>query len=131
MKKKIQDKVNDNSKKVNEEDVKKTLENEHRIKEKIKSVPSQFKKLIAQVKLFLELVKDYANGSYRELPWGTLSVVIASIAYFLAPVDIIPDILPMVGFSDDALFFTFAIKFIQEDLKHYCTWKGKELNDYF
>ena len=81
--------------------------------------------------LFLELVKDFAKGDYQEIPWGSLSVIIASLAYFLAPIDIIPDIFPAIGFFDDALFLTTAIKYVQEDLKHYCVWKGKDPEDYF
>lgn len=131
MKKRVKNILKDMSDDVSQEDLQEALRREHKIKTKLKSVPKQFKKLIAQIKLFFELLKDYASGEYRELPWGSISVIIASLAYFLAPIDIIPDLLPMIGFSDDALFFTFAIKFIQEDLKHYCTWKGRNPEDYF
>ena len=120
-----------NSQKSKPEDVEKTLENEQKINEKAKKVPRKFTKMINQLKLFMELLKDYSKGDYREIPWGTVSVIVAAIAYFVAPIDLLPDILPMVGFLDDALLFTTAIGFIQDDLKHYCVWKGKDPEQYF
>ena len=36
-------------------------------------------------------------------------VLLAAIAYFVAPIDAIPDILPIIGFADDAALVAAAI----------------------
>lgn len=131
MKEKLKSELHKRSQNTKRIDVDKTLKQEHKVKEKIKNVPAKFKKLIKQIKLFYELLKDYAKGNYTEIPWGTISVIVAALAYFLAPLDAIPDILPIVGFMDDAFLFMTAINFIQEDLKHYCIWKGWDPEEYF
>ncbi len=52
--------------------------------------------------------KDYA------LPKGEAASVLAALAYFANPADLIPDELPMIGFLDDAIM----IRLVQEDFRH-------------
>jgi uncharacterized membrane protein YkvA (DUF1232 family) len=52
--------------------------------------------------------KDYAA------PAPVHRAVLAALAYFSDPKDVIPDDVPMVGFLDDAIM----IRLVEEDLKH-------------
>jgi uncharacterized membrane protein YkvA (DUF1232 family) len=38
--------------------------------------------------------------------------LLGALAYFVLPIDAIPDILPVVGFADDAAVLTAAIKLV-------------------
>jgi len=40
------------------------------------------------------------------------ATLVAAIAYFVLPVDAIPDVLPVIGFADDATVLTTAIKLV-------------------
>lgn len=46
-----------------------------------------------------------------EVPWKYRAIAIAVLAYFINPIDLIPDILPG-GFSDDAAALTTAFYYI-------------------
>ncbi len=52
--------------------------------------------------------KDYAP------PKSVTSEVIAALAYFANPEDLIPDHIPALGFLDDAIM----VKFVEEEFKH-------------
>ena len=39
-----------------------------------------------------------ASGS---LPWGSIVSLIAAVLYGVSPIDLIPDILPLIGWADD------------------------------
>jgi len=52
--------------------------------------------------------KDYA------LPKAEAASVLAALAYFADPADLIPDELPTLGFLDDAIM----IRLVQEDFRH-------------
>src|SRR6056300_1825276 len=48
------------------------------------------------------LLKTYATGEYRELPWSNLVLVVSAVVYFVMPVDLLPDIITGLGYLDDA-----------------------------
>lgn len=47
------------------------------------------------------MAKAYAMGRYRAVPWKAMLILLAAVIYFLNPIDLIPDLLPLVGFTDD------------------------------
>lgn len=51
-------------------------------------------------------------------------VIVAALIYFLSPVDLIPDILPIVGLSDDVVVVALAYKQVKSDIEKYKVWKG-------
>ncbi len=50
----------------------------------------------------IRLVKAWISGDYREIPWRSIALSVAAIIYFVNPIDMIPDIIPILGFFDDA-----------------------------
>lgn len=43
-----------------------------------------------------------------ELPQKQKLVIMGALAYFVLPADLVPDILPLVGYSDDAAMIAYA-----------------------
>jgi len=79
-----------------------------------------------KLQLVFSLVKDWINGSYREIPKGTIITIIIGIVYFVSPLDIIPDIILPLGFVDDAAVLGFIIKQVGSDLERYRVWKDRK-----
>ena len=50
--------------------------------------------------------------------------IAATLLYVLAPLDMIPDFMPFVGFLDDAGIVTLCIKGFKADLETYKEFKG-------
>lgn len=88
-------------------------------------------KLFDQVKLALQMMKDFKAKRYTQVPWRTVGLLTAAMLYFINPFDIIPDILPVFGYTDDAVAFAAIFKSIQTDLKNYCHWRGFDPAKYF
>ena len=72
------------------------------------------------------LVKDWINGTYRDVSKGTMALVILGILYFVTPMDIIPDFLLMGGLIDDAAILGYIIKQVGDELRKYLEWKDKD-----
>lgn len=92
---------------------------------------NKFTKLLKQLKLALSLIKDFKNKSYTDIPWRSITLIGTAILYFVNPFDIIPDMLPLFGFADDAVLFASIFKSIQFDLEKYAEWKGLDTREYF
>ncbi|HPS64075.1 MAG TPA: DUF1232 domain-containing protein [Ignavibacteria bacterium] len=110
----------------------KALRKEKTILDKAKTLDiSKFRKLLNQVMLLMELIKDYKSKAYIQIPWTTVTVAAFGLIYFLNPFDLIPDYIPGIGYVDDAIVLAAILKSAQSDLKKYCTFKGYDIEKYF
>jgi uncharacterized membrane protein YkvA (DUF1232 family) len=82
------------------------------------------KTLFRRLKLLGMLLEDYVRGSYRKIPWRSVAAVAAAAAYVVSPLDLIPDFLIPVGWTDDLLVVAIAWMVVKGDLRTYCAWKG-------
>jgi uncharacterized membrane protein YkvA (DUF1232 family) len=77
----------------------------------------------AYFQAMIRLVRAYANGSYREIPTGSLLLILVAVIYFVSPIDFIPDAIPGVGLIDDALVVTLTVKQVKADLDDFMAWE--------
>ena len=54
------------------------------------------------------------------------SLVVAALLYFLSPLDVIPDFLGAVGFTDDAAVVLFVLSAIKNEINIYRDWRSKK-----
>lgn len=91
---------------------------------------------------FWEKVKNYAKmaGSSVLEPALTLyfalidkdtssvakATIIAALGYFISPIDVIPDVTPLVGFSDDLGILVAALSAISSQIKEEFKEKARD-----
>ncbi len=79
------------------------------------------------ISLFIEMVKEYFQGNYREIPVKTITSIIAALIYLASPVDAIPDFIVVIGFVDDISVIAYVFRALNEDIESFKNWKeGKE-----
>jgi uncharacterized membrane protein YkvA (DUF1232 family) len=71
------------------------------------------------VVLFSQLMKAYIQGTYRKLPAIALAKIAAVLIYFISPFDFIPDVLPIIGFTDDLALLLWVGKSIKTELDEF------------
>jgi uncharacterized membrane protein YkvA (DUF1232 family) len=77
-----------------------------------------------KLRLLWMVLRDYVNGTYRKVPWKAVAAVAAAAVYVISPVDLIPDFLVPVGWTDDLLVIALTWGLVKLELREYCTWKG-------
>ena len=80
---------------------------------------------LSSIPLMASLVKSYMSGEYTDVPVKTIVAIIAAIAYFVAPIDLIPDGIPGIGYLDDAMVVAYCLKLVQSDLDAYKAWRSE------
>jgi len=78
-------------------------------------MPQNTLTLLSDVKTFFVMTKSIVKGRYK-MPWKTFFWVMLCAVYFLSPIDLLPDILPILGFADDGAFILFVLLLIHQDL---------------
>lgn len=69
------------------------------------------------------LLRAYAQGEYRAIPWKSLLLIVAAVLYFINPIDVIPDLLPLVGLSDDFGVLFMVYKSLSADIELFLEWE--------
>ncbi|GGW98674.1 YkvA family protein [Salegentibacter mishustinae] len=105
-----------------EEDVHNVLEDEEEIKSKFEN-KGKLQRYVDDAQLLFNLLRDYANGNYREVPFNVVAAIGGALLYVLSPLDLIPDFIPIVGYLDDAAVIAFCLNLIEKDLISYKVWK--------
>ena len=73
-----------------------------RVENKIEKFPVLGNQL-AKLVIMIDMVRNYIKGSYRDVPKGLIFLAGLAIVYFLSFVDVLPDMIPIVGYIDDAI----------------------------
>ena len=85
--------------------------------------PGRIQSLWRDINLMIGLASDYSRGNYKQIPWNVLAAITGAIIYFVSPVDVVPDFIPVVGYVDDALVIRLALEIARPDLESYAEWK--------
>jgi uncharacterized membrane protein YkvA (DUF1232 family) len=104
-------------------DKQKTTNTVNEAMEKASKHKNQLEKVWEYLQLFFSIVKDYINGSYKEIPLTTIISIVASLLYLISPIDFIPDFIPGIGFIDDVFVIGLVISGATSDLDKYKIWK--------
>lgn len=91
-----------------------------------KNVPKALATLWREVVDLTRLTVDYSNGKYRSIPFKSVAAIAAAILYFVSPIDVIPDFIPVIGYVDDAAVIALCMKMVGVDVEAYREWKSKQ-----
>jgi uncharacterized membrane protein YkvA (DUF1232 family) len=80
-------------------------------------------KLIENAKVFIRMVKAYVNGSYREVPLKSIVMVVAALLYFVMPLDLIADFIPVTGLVDDFAVILWVYKQLHSEIEAFVVWE--------
>ncbi|MBK1872303.1 DUF1232 domain-containing protein [Marinobacter sp. 1-3A] len=108
--------------KVNRADLETLLERQKAIEKKVKG-SGKLKRFRADIKLMFSMIRDYWNGSYRDVPWKSIAAMAGALLYVMNPLDFIPDIIVGIGFLDDVGVVALCLKLVESDLHKYAAWK--------
>ena len=104
-------------------DASKAEELVRKINSKLNNIPI-VGEYFADVPTLCLMLGDYVTGAYREVPFATMVGIVVALVYFLSPIVLIPDVLPVIGLTDDAAVIGFAVLAAHNDISSYKEWKG-------
>ena len=70
------------------------------------------RRVAASIPFAEDLLAAYYCAFDRSTPLQVKATLVGALAYFVLPIDAIPDVLPVIGFTDDAAVLVTAIKLV-------------------
>jgi uncharacterized membrane protein YkvA (DUF1232 family) len=75
------------------------------------------KRVAAKLPFAEDLLAAYYAAFDRQTPLQVKAALIGALAYFVLPVDAMPDILPLLGYTDDALVLVTALRMVSGHIR--------------
>jgi uncharacterized membrane protein YkvA (DUF1232 family) len=72
----------------------------------------KLKQVVGKLPFAEDLLAAYYCAFDRQTPRHVQAALLGAIAYFILPFDFIPDMLPVLGFTDDAAILATAIRLV-------------------
>ena len=76
----------------------------------------KLRRLAARLPFAEDLLAAHYCAFDRRTPLRVKAALLGALAYFVLPADAIPDVLPIIGYSDDAAVLAAAIKLVASHL---------------
>ena len=75
------------------------------------------KRFAGQLPFAEDLVTAYYCAFDRNTPLQVKAALVGALAYFILPYDIVPDLLPALGFADDAAVLAAALRLVATHIR--------------
>ena len=72
----------------------------------------KMKQVVAKLPFAEDLLAAYYCAFDKQTPRHVQASLLGAIAYFVLPFDFVPDVLPVLGFTDDAAILATAIRMV-------------------
>ena len=72
----------------------------------------KLKQVVAKLPFAEDLLAAYYCAFDKQTPRHVQASLLGAIAYFILPFDFVPDMLPVLGFTDDAAILATAIRMV-------------------
>lgn len=93
-----------------------------KLEKKLKWIPFVRQEL-KMIPILISMVRSYWKKDYTRVPRRTMLAIVSALIYFLSPIDVIPDWIPVLGQIDDALVVATCWKLVNKDVEDYRQWQ--------
>lgn len=93
----------------------------------------KFPHLVEQLEFLADVVEDFAEGAYKDIPYAAAASAAFAIIYTHRLLDIIPDFVAKVSFEDDSAVVRAVLIMYERDFEKYAqaqhlNWKKVTVN---
>lgn len=93
---------------------------------KVGELTEEFYKIQDSVIALARMMRAWLAGDYKNISKRTIIAAVAALIYFVNPLDIIPDFIPIIGQLDDILVLGYLIKYLNKEIERFMAWEEEQ-----
>ncbi len=97
----------------------------HRAYQQLFRRQSALQEVYQDTATLLRFLRAWSEGAYRQMPWSALLLSLAAVLYFLNPLDVIPDMFAVIGYTDDVVVIVTVVNAIRKELRAFEAWEAE------
>ncbi|WP_291788530.1 YkvA family protein [Cecembia sp.] len=74
------------------------------------------------IMVFKRMIQAHRKGQFK-VSNKTLGLIVLGLVYFITPLDIIPDFLPIIGFADDLSVLIAIYQSVKHEVDEFKSWE--------
>ena len=82
--------------------------------------------ILESLMIFKRMIKAHKSGEFK-VSAKSLALIVLGILYFVSPLDIIPDFLPVLGFTDDLSVILAVYHAVKHEVQAFLDWERTKL----
>ncbi|MFT6866797.1 MAG: uncharacterized membrane protein YkvA (DUF1232 family) [Cyclobacteriaceae bacterium] len=82
--------------------------------------------LTYQLHMIIRMIRAHISGEYSAFSIQSMVLLVFALLYFIIPMDLLPDFIPAIGFTDDISIVLFVLKSIRDDVAQFELWEEAE-----
>lgn len=90
-----------------------------------KGVSEGIKDIKGNLQLMIRFISAYAKGEYRDVAGKSMATIVGVLVYFISPLDLIPDVLPLLGIADDVALVVWMFNVLEKEISKFSDWEKK------
>lgn len=72
------------------------------------------------------LLRAWRKKEYRDIDKSSIFIAVVILLYYVNPIDLIPDFIPVIGGLDDLILLGFLLKVIDKEIEKFITWEQQQ-----
>lgn len=77
---------------------------------------------LAPIMIFKRMIQAHRSGKFK-VSSKTLGLIVLGLVYFITPIDIIPDFMPILGFTDDLSVILAVFNSVKHEVEDFLDWE--------
>jgi len=91
--------------------------------EKLESAVQKYADIASRIKHIANMVEAWRLKQYDGISTYAIFICIAILLYFVSPIDLFPDFIPIIGGLDDLLLLNYLLKVVDKEIEKFTTWQ--------
>lgn len=93
-----------------------------KLEKKLNDIPNLGDKLAYLPKMGM-MINSYIRKEYLNVSTKSIVAALGAVIYFIKPIDVIPDFIPVIGHLDDLAVVSAALLISKDDIDEYMEWR--------